>query len=97
MRQDTPGWEWACPVAEGWFSPAPFSAAFVQPVVFPSSYLREARLLGTAVFVCYTGIKTSAPTSGKAPVRVSGKRDFDVAELLCVLAEISQEEPHIPR
>src|SRR5229473_2497584 len=59
--------------------------------------LREARLLGTVILLCYSGITTHAPTFGKAlGVRLEN-RDFDVQELLRILPEISDQQPHIPR
>src|SRR5260370_29742195 len=97
MRRDTPGWESACLVAEGWFSPARSLAAFVQRLVFRSSYLREARLLGTGILLFYSGITTHAPTFGKASDVRLENRDFDVQELLPVLPEIFDQQPHIPR
>src|SRR6266436_5262234 len=59
--------------------------------------LREARLLGTVILLCYSGITTHAPTFGKASDVRLENRDFDVQELLRILAEISDQQPHIPR
>src|ERR1700737_3492094 len=96
MRPDMRGWEPAGLAAEGWISPARSAAFFVRRLVFPSSYLREARLPAAVVFLCYSGITTHAATSGKAYAAHLKKRDLDVQELLRILPEIPDQQPPVP-
>src|SRR5260370_18075260 len=96
MRPDKRGWEPAGPAAEVWISPARSAAFFVRRPVFRSSYLREARLPATVIFLCYRGITTQAAASGKAYAAHLEKRDLDVQELLRILPEIPDQQPHVP-
>ena len=90
------GWEPAGPVAEVWISPVRSAAVFGLRLVFPSFGLRVA-LSGPRHYssIVTAALQHTRPLPAKPGARLE-EGDLDVQEFLRILAEIADQQAHIP-
>ncbi len=96
MLPGPPGWEPAGQAAAAWISPVQSGPAFVLRLVCPLFRLRAALQSKTLTAHCYSRITAQGASPGKVSGAILEKRDLDVQEFLRILAEIPDQQPHVP-